>query len=157
MSTVQVHQPVITEDSNEQGFLPVLLDYHMNTGWDWMDDVEKDGWYAVGTWGVDGYDLGQWPYVIVVVRNTKDDKGRLYGYGLYCEGDVRTHWYRDRVERWEAITREAFFYWKLNQRDAPNIGWAKTADQLPIDLRRPPGWREGMTPDERRREQEQEN
>jgi hypothetical protein len=146
---------VTTADSGEPLAAPVLIDYHRNSGWDWLEDIDETGWHPVGTWGVDGYDLGDWPLVIIVVRNLRHAGRLYYGLGTYCEGDVTTRWFRDRVERWEAITAEAFWWWKSGQSDGPK-GLPETAAELPIELRRPPGWHEGMTPDERRREPNEE-
>jgi hypothetical protein len=142
---------ITTADTGEVIVAPVLLDYHLNTGWDWMDEVDDAGWGALGTWGVDGYDLGDWPYVIVAARYTRHRGRAFWGYALYCEGDVRTHWYAAKVQLWEAITREAFFYWKLNGH-GPKVGWAERAEQLPIELRRPPGWVPTPPPEGQREE-----
>lgn len=45
-------------------------------GVDWIDDGyafmaagATDGWRAVSAWGKDGWDLGDWPYVVVLFRD----------------------------------------------------------------------------------------
>lgn len=120
MTALQQTRTVSAEDTGEALRAPVLLDYHMNTGWDWMEEIdEKTGWHPVANWGSDGWDLGQWPYVIIVTAHVNYEGRLFWGLGTYCEGDVTTRWYKDRVERWEAIAREAFFYWKLGQSDGP--------------------------------------
>lgn len=98
MTLLQRTESVTTADSGETIQAPVLLDYHMNTGWDWMGEIEeKTGWHVVANWGVDGWDMGQWPYVIIVTAHVRHG-GRVYwGLGTYCEGDVTTRWFKDRV------------------------------------------------------------
>lgn len=38
-------------------------------GYDDMDVAESEGWKAVSGWGRDGWDLGDWPYVVVSTRD----------------------------------------------------------------------------------------
>ncbi|MCU1533106.1 MAG: hypothetical protein JWO49_2677 [Arthrobacter sp.] len=45
-------------------------------------------------WGCDGRDLGSWPYVMVAGIRTADRIGNLTGVATYCEGDVKTTYYR---------------------------------------------------------------
>lgn len=138
---LQLSKLVTTEDTGEPVAAPVLVDYHRNSGWDWMEEIEAAGWGAVGSWGVDGYDLGQWPYVIIVIRRIEKGGRSYFGLGTYCEGDVTTRWFRAREALWEAVTKEAFFNWKNGQGDGPAIDLPETAAELPIELRRPSGWR----------------
>jgi len=72
--------------------LTVLGDYHMNGGYDWMELIEEHGWAVLSSWGCDGWDLGQWPYVMVAVTRTADSIGNLFGIAAYCEGDVTCYW-----------------------------------------------------------------
>lgn len=139
MSAVQVIENVPTADTGEAVVVPVLVDYHLNTGWEWMDAVTNRGWTVLGMWGEDGYDLGQWPYIVVAIQAVRDDKGPLYGFALYCEGDVSTRWYRGLDAYFEAITEQAFFYWQLGQADGPK-NLPATAAKLAPEYRRPFGW-----------------
>lgn len=116
--------------------LPVLGDYHLNDGYDWMSDIEEHGWGAVGLWGHDGYDLGQWPYVIIAVTSTEDtDGGTVYGVAQYTEGDVRCQWFRSKARAWEAITRHAFEHWKLSGSGPENL--PELMANLPQEFREP--------------------
>ncbi|WP_235509734.1 hypothetical protein [Arthrobacter sp. Soil761] len=73
---------------------PVLRDYHANGGYDWMDLIAEHGWTVIPSWGSEGWDLGNWPYVMVAVIRTADSIGNLFGIATYCEGDVKTYWCR---------------------------------------------------------------
>jgi hypothetical protein len=39
-------------------------------GYEDMGVAEKQGWSAVANWGRDGWDLGEWPYVVMYTRTT---------------------------------------------------------------------------------------
>jgi hypothetical protein len=132
---------VTTKDTGEEipGAL-VLTNYHMNDGYDWMDDISVHGWTAIPNWGTDGWDAGQWPYVIIAVTRTADATGELFGVATYCEGDVSCSYYRTQKAQWEEITRHVFFSWKNGQADGPD-DLPETAAELPDGNRAPyPGW-----------------
>jgi len=40
-------------------------------GYEDMEAEEGRGWHALAGWGRDGWDLGNWPYVVIYVRNVK--------------------------------------------------------------------------------------
>ena len=134
-------RPVTTKDTAEEiEGVTVLTDYHMNDGWDWMDLINGHGWYAVNSWGSEGWDMGQWPYVIIAATRTADAAGELFGVASYCEGDVSTSYYRTQAAQWEALTEHAFSSWQLGQAHGPaNLPGA--AAELPSRDRKPyPGW-----------------
>ncbi|VXC21109.1 hypothetical protein ARTHRO9AX_220242 [Arthrobacter sp. 9AX] len=57
-----------TADTNEViEAVSVLRDYHENGGCDWMELIDAEGWAILGVWGCEGWDLGQWPYVMIAV------------------------------------------------------------------------------------------
>ncbi|MDQ0733537.1 hypothetical protein, partial [Arthrobacter sp. B1I2] len=90
-------ETVTTADTNEAiEKVSVLRDYHENGGYDWMELIEAEGWAVLGVWGCDGWDLGQWPYVMIAVTRTADTIGGLFGVASYCEGDVKTTYYRSQ-------------------------------------------------------------
>ena len=115
---------------------PVLRDYHANGGYHWMDLVAEHGWTVIPSWGSEGWDLGQWPYVMVAGIRTADEAGNLFGMATYCEGDVRTTFYRTKARFWEAITEQAFFHWKNGQAQGPE-DLPEAAGELPGRYRRP--------------------
>ncbi|HSL35278.1 MAG TPA: hypothetical protein VK883_00495, partial [Arthrobacter sp.] len=80
---------VTTQDTGETiDGVTVLGDYHENGGYDWMELIGEHGWAVIPSWGSDGWDLGNWPYVMVAATRTADSIGNLFGVATYCEGDV---------------------------------------------------------------------
>ena len=116
--------------------LTVLGDYHMNGGYDWMELIEEHGWAVLSSWGSDGWDLGQWPYVMVAVTRTADSIGNLFGIATYCEGDVTCTYYRTKARLWDAITEQAFFSWRNGQAHGPD-DLPEAAAELPSRYRQP--------------------
>lgn len=128
---------VTTADTKEvvRG-ITVLRDYHMNGGYDWMELIEAEGWAVIPSWGSEGWDLGQWPYVMVAATRTADGIGNLFGVATYCEGDVTCTYYRTKARQWDAITEHAFFYWKHGQAHGP-ADLPEAAAELPSRDRQP--------------------
>lgn len=128
---------ITTQDTAEILFnVPVLGDYHMNTGYDWMEDIEPAGWVVLPSWGCDGWDVGQWPYVMLALLRTNDAEGELFAMATYCEGDVKTTYYRTQSAQWAAITAYAFWQWKNGQADGP-ADLPETIEDLPVKYRTP--------------------
>jgi hypothetical protein len=128
---------VTTKDTGEviEG-VTVLGNYHMNGGYDWMELIEAEGWAVIPNWGCDGWDLGQWPYVMVAGIRTADSIGDLFGLATYCEGDVTCAYYRTQARQWDAITEHAFFNWKNGQAQGPG-DLPEAAAELPSRYRMP--------------------
>lgn len=139
--SVSTLMPAATQDTKEViAEVPVLTDYHMNTGYDWMEEIEEEGWAVIPSWGVDGWDLGEWPYVMVAGIRTNDDKGPIWGMATYCEGDVKTTWYRTQAAHWAAISEQAHFHWMNRPASSPK-GLPDTAAEMSAALSQPfPGW-----------------
>ncbi len=98
--------------------LPLLPPPAWGDGYDWMGEL-RDGWRPVAGWGRDGWDLGSWPYA-VVVHYDSDDR---YGLGTYVEGDVSMASFSSREERDAATDRVAAFHWRHDDsgpEDLPN-------------------------------------
>lgn len=129
---------VVTEDTREivEG-ITVLTDYHMNDGYDWMDLINEHGWYAVSSWGEDGWDLGEWPLVVVAATSTADRSGNVYGLAVYVEGDVTCTFYRTQEAQRAEITRHAHYWW-MNRRavDRPE-GLTENIEDLPEKFKVP--------------------
>lgn len=132
---------VVTADTGETiPGAPVLGDFHFGDGYDWIDAIAEDGWTAIPNWGSEGWDLGQWPYVVVAAIRTADRIGNLFGVATYCEGDVTTRYFRTKRAQWDAITEQAFFSWKNGQAAGP-ADLPAAAAELPARDRAPyPGW-----------------
>lgn len=90
-------------------------------GYDWMEAASETGWHTLSGWGKDGWDAGQWPYVMVSLAKTSDEHGPLYGMTTYCEGDMDTTFYRSQMEQWKAITEWCRWNWEHGQGDGPKL------------------------------------
>lgn len=81
---------------------------------DGYSDMEAEagrGWRPVGLWGRDGWDLGDWPYVVFYFKTTLGDQGRVYELMQICEGD-RTVWsFTSEEDRSAAV--DFLFLWHL--------------------------------------------
>ncbi|WP_353713505.1 hypothetical protein [Arthrobacter sp. K5] len=128
---------ITTADTGEEiDGITVLRDYHLNGGYDWMDLIAEHGWAVIPSWGSEGWDLGQWPYVMVAATRTADRIGNLFGVATYCEGDVTCTYYRTKARQWDAITEQAFFQWKNGQAHGP-ADLPEAAAELPSRDRQP--------------------
>lgn len=118
--TIEFTRPAGRED--EQGY--------SRDGYDWMDAASETGWHTLSSWGKDGWDAGQWPYVMVSLAKTSDEKGNLYGMTTYCEGDLDTTFYRSQQEQWKAITEWCRWNWNHGQGDGPALGPADVVPEI---------------------------
>lgn len=106
-------------------------------GYDIMEQALAQGWHAIAGWGKEGWNLGNWPYVVVYSRQV----GTGYEVALYVEGDMTTYKCPTKELRNQVIDEIAFFYWK--RRPAEDTEWidgyreCESADQLPEHLRGP--------------------
>lgn len=80
-------------------------------GYSWMDEL-KGGWYSVGVWGSDGWNLGGWPYQLVVHYD-----GESFGLCIYVEGDLDVKEFATREGRDRAT--DEYFVWFNNFHDSP--------------------------------------
>ena len=109
----------------------------MNDGYDWMDVISEHGWVVIPSWGSDGWDLGQWPYVMVAGTRTADAIGNLFGMATYCEGDVKRNVLPDEGPVLGRDHRRGFFHWKNGQAQGP-ADLPEAAAELPSRYRIPP-------------------
>lgn len=109
-------------------------------GVDWIDDGYEfmaagtaAGWSAVAAWGKDGWDLGSWPYVVVLFRDRivkpstldNDPAVKAYERATYLEGDVTVETFATADDREKATDETALFYWKADGAD-----WLDRGDDL---------------------------
>ena len=66
------------------------------------------GWTAIPSWGLEGWDLGAWPLVVVFHRQSADGFELAYD----VEGDVTVYRYSTRELRDAATDCLAFWHWK---------------------------------------------
>ena len=88
-------------------------------GYDQMEVLEdRKGWHAVSSWGCDGWDLGSWPYVIVYVKRTTDNR-MLPRLATNCEGDFDTYTFATIEDRNAAM--DYLFGWYTLAEGS--LGW----------------------------------
>ena len=76
-----------------------------------MEAEERRGWHAIPSWGRDGWDLGEWPYVILYMR-VRADKHELLSI---CEGDRTWYQFDSRDDCYAAM--DYLFLWYLAGRN----------------------------------------
>lgn len=115
------------QDEAPTALLPPLPEW-TGEGYEWMGNLAH-GWHAVGLWGDQGWDLGRWPYVIIV----HFDGDGLYGRAVYVEGDLHTGAYTVRAARDQATSDTAVFYWRTyeNGPDLPPVDGPEPAPLFP--------------------------
>lgn len=91
----------ITADGGCRGF-----DHTYGDGYDFLDDASSRGWAGVSSWGADGWDLGDWPYVVHIVKRDGD----RYALIVRCEGDL-TGYIFDTRDAFDAHLDAAAAYW----------------------------------------------
>lgn len=87
-------------------------------GYDWMDDAIVAGWRVIGSWGADGWDMGDWPYVIVAYRQLPD---QTYMSIVRVEGDLAAAQHSDHAELTAFLDRTAQAYWRRNGRGPDDL------------------------------------
>lgn len=110
----------------------------VDDGWEFMGVGQENGWHAVSGWGADGWDLGDWPYVVVLFRDVRRrviatgvglnaqsyelvSTAPAFERAIYCEGDITIEVFETVAARERATDETAFFYWRgLDRR---RRGW----------------------------------
>jgi hypothetical protein len=78
-------------------------------GYDWMEKLDGTGWRALPNWGRDGWDLGDWP--LVVIAHAHDTDNGDYLLAERVEGDVTVWAYHTKDERDTGTDRSARYWW----------------------------------------------
>lgn len=79
-------------------------------GYDDMEVASKAGWIPVPGWGRDGWDLGDWPYVAISVRNQEGAKPEQhYQLLTVVEGDHDVYAFASQEDRTAAV--DYLFLW----------------------------------------------
>lgn len=99
----------------------------IDEGYEFIGAGHDNGWNAVAGWGRDGWDLGSWPYVVVLFR----DLPGAFQRAIYVEGDITVETYVTAEDRETATDETALFYWK-----AAGADWLDRGD----DLKGPFSW-----------------
>jgi hypothetical protein len=104
-------------------------------GYDRMEAGGGRGWQAVPSWGLDGWDLGAWPLVIISHRRTA---GGGFELAYDVEGDITVYRYPTRELRDAATDCLAFWHWKHDGE--PWVDGVERVDTAPDRLRGPFSW-----------------
>ncbi|MGH2902804.1 MAG: hypothetical protein ACRDK7_04365 [Solirubrobacteraceae bacterium] len=95
-------------------------------GYERIDTVRARGWTAIPSWGLEGWDLGDWPLVVIFHRHSTDGFELAYD----VEGDVTVYRYPTRELRDAATDRLAFWHWKHDGAQwVAGIGSIETAPE----------------------------
>lgn len=96
--------------------------------------ASSHGWNPVPSWGLDGWDLGSWPLVVIFHRQSADGFELAYD----VEGDVTIYRYATRELRDAATDCLAFWHWKHNR--AKWVDGIDSVDDAPNHLRGQFSW-----------------
>jgi hypothetical protein len=98
-------------------------------GYERIDTMRVYGWTAIPSWGLEGWDLGGWPLVIIFHRDSTDSFELAYD----VEGDVTVYRYPTSELRDAATDCLAFWHWK--DESAVWVDGVDTIDTAPDRLR----------------------
>ena len=111
-------------------------------GYDFMHShAEPAGWRAVSGWGKNGWDLGDWPYVVMYHRK----ESGAFWFLQYTEGDLIAYRFGTLADLHAHTDGAARFYWDHDRDrgpadlDSPDargpFSWARLGRVAPV---RPP-------------------
>jgi hypothetical protein len=103
-------------------------------GYERMNIARARGWTAIPSWGLEGWDLGAWPLVIIFHRHSADSFELAYD----VEGDVTVYRYPTRELRDAATDCLAFWHWKHDSEDW--VDSVESIDAAPDRLRGSFSW-----------------
>jgi hypothetical protein len=70
-------------------------------GYEFMTAARQEGWRTLPSWGNDGWDLGEWPYVVLMVRQRE---GGHFEVVEHVEGDLTFYEFPTQEVRADALT-----------------------------------------------------
>ncbi len=103
-------------------------------GYDRIEMARTRGWTAIPSWGLEGWDLGTWPLVVIFHRQSADGFELAYN----VEGDVTVYRYPTREVRDTATDCLAFWHWKHYSEDW--VDGVESIDAAPDRLRGSFSW-----------------
>jgi hypothetical protein len=86
-------------------------------GYDDMAAEEGRGWHANAGWGRDGWNLGDWPYVVIYTREFADDQ-HPFGVMQIVEGDRTVYAFASKADQ-DAALDYLFLWYAAGSRWAP--------------------------------------
>lgn len=94
-------------------------DYRLSDdGYGDMEVAERRGWTTISSWGHDGWDLGDWPYVVISTRTTNASNTGQYELQQVCEGDHTRYQFDNAADR-EAAIDYLFLWYAAGESWAP--------------------------------------
>ena len=133
-------------------------DYRLSDdGYGDMEVANRQGWSAISGWGHDGWDLGDWPYVVISTRKVGRPlpgndfaEARPYQMRQTCEGDTTVYAFTSEADRDAAIDYLFIWYGVGRSYDrwvAEGLTYDKRADldagtlRVPVQFRGPFTWK----------------
>lgn len=79
-----------------------------------MSEARGEGWRVISGWGRDGWDLGDWPYVSIMIRDRAETpelqlRGSRFEMQTICEGDHDVYRFDHEEDRTAAL--DYLFLW----------------------------------------------
>jgi hypothetical protein len=92
-------------------------------GWSDMEVESKRGWEPISAWGSHGWNLGDWPYVMIYSRNRLLEPAAELPFELMsiCEGDRTVYGFTTAEDR-DAALDYLFLWYAAGQSWAP-LAW----------------------------------
>ena len=84
-----------------------VLQFSGADGYDYIEVAFIYRWMALPSWGEEGFDLGQWPLVVIFTKNKPD----CFQLAQTIEGDI-TQWHFPTQELRDAAITELATYWR---------------------------------------------
>lgn len=118
-------------------------------GWDDMEANGAKGWRSVSAWGRDGWDLADWPYVVISHGTLKADGPGKYRLLSVCEGDHTVYTFDTPADR-DAATDYLFIWYGVGRSYDEWVAEGLTDDKraaldagalrVPVRFRGPFSW-----------------
>jgi hypothetical protein len=90
--------------------MPTCTCWPGDDGYDRMTFARRTGWRVIPSWGLDGWDLGSWPLVVVYHRGDLE-------LAVDVEGDIDIEEFPTREQRDGRTDEIAFFHWKRSEEE----------------------------------------
>jgi hypothetical protein len=112
-------RPVMTaKEFREAEIASYPRDYaRSDDGYGDIEVARSEGWRPLSSWGADGWDLGEWPYVILCIR----DHGADYELLSICEGDHVVYAFMSEKDRSAAL--DYLFCWYMIGKGLAETQW----------------------------------
>jgi hypothetical protein len=91
-------------------------------------------------WGRDGWDLGDWPYVVFYLKTSLGEAGRVYELMEICEGD-RTVWSFASEEDRSAALDYMFLWHAAGKHSWAPLTWEQREELDKGEMTFDPKWR----------------